>query len=201
MSDEIKNRTVYMLCRKGKKEDGTDIYIGSTSLPLKERLRRHRSDAKSLKNGGTRVYKRMREIGLQNWKIIPLLTFACDKKTILEFEKQWVGLIGPDLNMVSPITDQKEYSATYHKANKTAVNQRHKVYRQNNRDAILKQSAEYRMANRDMLLEKDKKYREGNVQKGKYHCDVCNHSFGYKKDLKIHLDTLKHSNAYMNSID
>ena len=46
-----------------------------------------------------------------------------------------------------------------------------------------------------MLLEKGKKYREGNVQKGKYHCDVCNHSFGYKKDLK------KHPNTYMNSID
>ena len=67
MSDEIKNRTVYMLCRKDKKEDdGLDLYIGGTSLPLKERLRCHRSGAKSLKNGGTRVYKRMREIGLQN---------------------------------------------------------------------------------------------------------------------------------------
>ena len=30
MSDEIKPRTVYMLCRKDKKgEDGHDLYIGS----------------------------------------------------------------------------------------------------------------------------------------------------------------------------
>ena len=119
MSDEIKNRTVYMLCRKDKEEDGADFYIGSTSRPLKERLWGHRSDAQ---NGGSKLYKRMREIGLQNWKIIPLLTFACDKKTILEFEKQWIDLIGADLNMISPITDQKEYNAAYHKANKVAIN-------------------------------------------------------------------------------
>ena len=201
MSDEIKNRTVYMLCRKDKSEDGTDIYIGSTSKTLEKRLSGHRSDAQSLKNGGSRVYKRMREIGLQNWKMVPLLTFSCDKKTIFEFEKQWIGLIGPDLNMVSPITDQKEYNAAYHKANKVTINQRHKVYRQNNRDAILKQSAEYRMVNRGMILEKGKEYREFNVQNKIHHCDVCNHSFGYKKDLKKHLGTLKHSNAYMNSVD
>ena len=48
MSDEIKNRTVYMLCRKGKKEDGTDIYIGSTSKTLEKRLSGHRTDAQSL---------------------------------------------------------------------------------------------------------------------------------------------------------
>ena len=201
MSDEIKNRTVYMLCRKGKKEDGAGIYIGSTFKTLEKRLSGHRSDAQSLKNGGSKVYKRMREIGLQNWKMVPLLTFACDKKTILEFEKQWIGLIGADLNMISPITDQKEYNAAYHKANKVAINQRHTDYRQNNRDAILKQKAEYRMVNRDMLLKKDREYRENNVQNKIHHCDVCDKSFGYRKDLNKHFDSLKHSYAYMNSID
>ena len=79
-ADEIKNRTVYVLCRKDKPEDGTDLYIGSTSQPLKERLRCHKKDAQRLKNGNIRLYKRMNENGLENWKIIPLLTFACDKK-------------------------------------------------------------------------------------------------------------------------
>ena len=133
--------------------------------------------------------------------MIPLLTFACDKKTILEFEKQWIGLIGSDLNSYSPITDQKEYNAAYHEANKVRINQRHAVYRQNSRDAILKQGAEYRMANRDMILEKGRKYREFNVQNKTHHCGICDHSFGYKKDLEKHLGALKHSNAYMNSVD
>ena len=87
----------------------------------------------------------MNEIGLQDWEMVPLLTFACDKKTIFEFEKQWLGLIDADLNMRSPITDRKEYKAEYHL---------------NNRDAILKRQAEYRMANRDILLKRIKSTRE-----------------------------------------
>ena len=49
MSDEIKDRTVYMLCRKDKKEDGTDICIGSTARPLAERLREHKKRARKFK--------------------------------------------------------------------------------------------------------------------------------------------------------
>ena len=107
-------------------------------------------------------------------------------KTIFGFEKQWISLIDADLNMRSPITDRKEYKAEYH---------------QNNRDAILKRQAEYRMANRDILLKKDKEYRGNNVSIKKYHCNVCNISFGYRKDLNKHLDTLKHQYAYLNSLD
>ena len=48
-ADEIKNRIVYVLCRTDKPEDGSDIYIGSTSQPLKERLRCHRKNARNFK--------------------------------------------------------------------------------------------------------------------------------------------------------
>ena len=187
MSDKIKDRTVYMLCRKGKKEDGADIYIGSTSQPLKERLRCHKKKAKKFRMLGysenNKLFTRMCEIGLQNWKMVPLLTFAC---VCFEFEKQWIDLIGADLNMVSPITGRKEYKADYH---------------QNNRDVILKRKAEYRMINRDILLKKGREFRENNVQNKIHHCVVCDKSFGYRKDLDKHYKTLKHSNAYMNSVD
>ena len=43
MADGIKNRTVYMLCRKDKSEDdGLDFYVGSTSQTLEQRLSGHR---------------------------------------------------------------------------------------------------------------------------------------------------------------
>ena len=118
--------------------------------------------------------------------MVPLLTFACDKKTIFEFEKQWIGLIGPDLNTRSPITDRKEYEAGYYIENKEEIRRRHANYYNENRQAV---------------LQKCKGYREFNMQNKIYHCDICNHSFGYKKDLESHLSTLKHSNAYMNSVD
>ena len=115
MADGIKNRTVYMLCRKDKEEDGTDIYIGSTARPLGERFREHKKRTRKFKMLGysedNKLFTRMDDVGLMNWKMVPLLTFACDQKTIFEFEKQWIDLIGADLNMVSPITDRKEYKA------------------------------------------------------------------------------------------
>ena len=128
----------------------------------------------------------MNDVGLMNWKMVPLLTFACDQKTIFEFEKQWIDLIGPDLNTFSPITDCKDYKSEYHK---------------NNRDAILKRLAEYQMVNKGMLLKKDKEYREFNVKNKIHYCGVCEKSFGYRKDLGRHYKTLAHSNAYMNSVD
>ena len=48
MSDEIKNRTVYMLRRT---DGGNDIYIGSTSQPLWKRFSDHKHNAGKVKAG------------------------------------------------------------------------------------------------------------------------------------------------------
>ena len=82
----------------------------------------HRKDTQKPRNGNNRLYKRMNEIGLQNWKIIPLLTFSCTKKIIREFEKQYISLTGADLNMMSPITYRKEYNTGYYLKNKKQFN-------------------------------------------------------------------------------
>ena len=190
MSDEIKNRTVYMLCRKDKKEDGAYIYIGSTARPLGERLREHKKRARKFKMLGysedNKLFTRMNDVGIMNWKMVPLLTFACDQKTIFEFEKQWIDIIGADLNIRSPITDRKEYEASYYIENKEGIRRRHVDYYKNNKQVILQQC---------------KGYREFNVQNKVHHCVVCGKSFGYKKDLGKHYKTLKHSNEYMDSVD
>ena len=84
MSNEVKNHTVYMLCRVDKTgDDGTDVYVGSTSQTLGQRLSGHKKHAQNPINGGNRLYKWMNEVGLQNWEMVPLLTFACDKKPFL----------------------------------------------------------------------------------------------------------------------
>ena len=87
VSKEIKTRTVYVLFRTDKLEDGTDLYIDSTSMVLKKRLQGYRSDAQSLMNGGSKLYKRMHDFGIENWEIIPILTFMCDKKLFLNLKK------------------------------------------------------------------------------------------------------------------
>ena len=186
IADEIKNRTVYVLCRTDKPEDGTDLYIGSTSRPLKERLWDHKKKARKFKMLGYRennkLFTRLNDVGLSNWKIIPLVTFACDQKSIFEFEQDWIKILKTDLNTFFPVTDWKEYDAEY---------------RKNNKDIIRK----YYIANRDSILRQCTEYRKNNIETNKYHCGVCDKSFGYKKDLDKHLGTLKHSYAYMDSVD
>ena len=44
-----------------------------------------------------KLFTRMCDVGIRDWCIIPLVTLACDKKTIFECEKQWIGLISADL--------------------------------------------------------------------------------------------------------
>ena len=72
MTDKVKQRIVYVLTRKNKADDdGSDMYLGCTSLPLERRLCCHRSDAQKPEHGNNRLYKRMREIGLKSWEILP----------------------------------------------------------------------------------------------------------------------------------
>ena len=128
----------------------------------------------------------MNDVGVWNWNIIPLVTFACNQITIFEFERDWIQILKTDLNMIFPVTDRKKYEAEY---------------RKNNKDIIRKRCAGHYEANKDAILRQCTKYRKNNVEAKKYHCDACDISFGYKKDLDRHLDTLKHQYAYLNSLD
>ena len=109
MSEEVKERTVYVLTRKNKADgDDSDIYVGSTSRSLEQRLCCRRCDAIRPGNENNRLYKRMREVGLENWEILPLLSRTCGIKTIREVERKWLGVIQADLNTLSPITSKEE---------------------------------------------------------------------------------------------
>ena len=137
MTGGIKERTVYVLTRKNKADDDdTDIYVGSTSLPLGQRLQTHRSDAQRIGNENNRLYVRMNEIGLENWEILPLLARTCSKKEICEVEKNWVRILMADLNTNSPITNKKEYQAAYYEKNKDAMKEYQAAYYEKNKDAM-----------------------------------------------------------------
>ena len=200
--DEIRQRIVYVLTRKDKTEDDdTDIYVGSTSQNLGGRFMGHVSRAKNfIKDGyseNNRLYARMNEIGLDNWEILPLLAQTCDIKTIREVEKNWVRILKADLNTRSPVTDQKEYresrkdakkdyDAAYYKKNKEKVSQQHATYRENNRALV-----------RQCILNSQRKA----IERKKYYCNVCDVICTNNFHLKKHLNTLKHSYTWLNSVD
>ena len=161
MASEIKQRTVYLLKRTDKPDDGTDIYVGSTSQPLRRRLKNH--GVYSWLDNKNKLHKRMSEVGKYNWKMISLLTHACDKKTILEFENAWIKILNTDLNTISPLNENRNDS--------------------NIESARLK------------------RHYCNSIESKRYHCNICNKSFGKLYNLRRHCNSLKHQYAYLNSID
>ena len=103
--NDIKSRTVYLMRRADKEEDGgTDLHIGSASKTLKKRLQDHTHNTKIL---NTKLYKRMVEVGPKNWEVIPILSRICNRDTICKLEKKWIGILQTDLNSISPLTNRK----------------------------------------------------------------------------------------------
>ena len=160
MSGEIKERTVYMLCRT---DGGTDIYIGSTSYPLGTQFSQHKYDAGNPSRlkwyGGSKLYQKMRDVGVQHWKIVRLLTFACGRGTICEFEQEWIKALNANLNTISSVNED--------------------------------------VAERGY----QRRYRKNNKETKRYNCELCDVAFKDNYNLKKHFDTLKHSYAWLNSLD
>ena len=159
--NDIKTRIVYLLRRTDKEDDGTDSYVGSTSLILKKRLQKHRHDAKIY---NTKLYERMVENGPENWVIEPLRLHTCNKNKIREVEAKMVRRLQPDLNTRSPIDMENKWG-------------------NNGKEKLL----------RDLYY--------NHKQNKTYYCDVCEKAFGKKFNLEAHCNTLKHSYAFMNSVD
>ena len=103
--NEIKTRTVYCLTKKVPDEN-YDVYIGSTSSKLEFRFSCHKSEAKTKRFPNRKLYNRMREVGLNNWKITPLQTMECTKDEIRTYERNWCDLLEANLNLRKPfLTD------------------------------------------------------------------------------------------------
>ena len=102
---EIRQRVVYLMRRTDKRDDGTDVYVGSTSRSLRERMWDHRAAAKL---GACKLNTRMKETGIHNWEIMALLTCECNEKEICGYEKSWIESLKPDLNKNFPIKENNE---------------------------------------------------------------------------------------------
>ena len=198
-------QTVYMIHNKNLGV-GRDTYLGSTSQTLSKRLSAHRSVASRPGSEANKFYKRMREVGFENWEIVPLLTLECTRDEICAFECEWADLLEVDLNSVSPMTTpeenrkksavryaaNREKLAAYYAANRETILEKKKAYRAANHETILEKKKAYRAANREILREKAGE-RRARVQEQKS-------AFGSNKSLKKH-DILKHQFTFLNSLD
>ena len=77
-----------------------DIYIGSTSQKLCERMRQHRNDYNLNRRFNTSIYKAFREHGIENFFIELIETCPCNGKNELrKTEGNYIITLKPSLNI------------------------------------------------------------------------------------------------------
>ena len=89
----------------------------------------------------------MREVGLQNWEILPLLSRTCALKTIRQLEGKWIGVLRADLNTRLPIREEEtreEYHANYYEANREAIREYYAEWYKANKEKVLQRQTAYR---------------------------------------------------------
>ena len=73
-------------------------------------------------------------------------------------------------------------------------------YYENNKEVILQKKAAYRENNRALVRQRVLNSQMKNIESKKYYCAVCDLACRDNYALKKHLDTLKHSYAWLNSL-
>ena len=195
--------TVYLLCNENS-DFGRDVYVGSTSLTLAKMLSSHKNDCSRIGNEENNLYVRMREVGLENWIMRPLLTLESTRDEVRAFERMWCEILRSDLNSYSPIRSAAE---RYQNNKEVILLKKAERYRRN-KEVILLKKAEHYQKNREFYKQKSAAYREKNKEvlrrryqeKEKVFCEVCEELLIHNSFSK-HTRSLKHQYAFLNSLD
>ena len=109
-----------------------DIYVGGTAYPrLSQRMCCHRSEAKATK-WNYKLYRFMRQHGIENFKIELLENCPCTSKKELRLREQhFIDLLRPTLNSTNATSNRKEVLRRYN--NKPERKARMKRYYQENK--------------------------------------------------------------------
>jgi hypothetical protein len=151
-----------------KREPNVVLYVGSTGQTLGERWRVHKQAAK---HRSSKLYKHLREHGVNNFKLVPLEQGTFENiSTLRKREEQHRLELNTPLNVYTCFTGL---------AGLDIINYRKQYYMQN-QEATLERSKKYRAANRDQIAEKKKQ---------QVCCDACgrwvtiNHVAGHKRTV------------------
>jgi group I intron endonuclease len=134
-----------------------EFYVGSTCNQLSNRMAGHRNKAR--KDNATKIYSFMRDIGINNFKIILIEVYNCESIEQLRAREQyWIDELKPSLNSQCALSQLKgnEYCKNYNAQNKDKI----KEYYNLNKDKF----KEYRDLNKDKRA----------ISQGQpYHCEMC----------------------------
>ena len=138
----------------------SDIYVGSTTMELEQRMIKHKCDAKQRPNL-SKFYTYMNEIGINNFDIELLEEYPCEtKEELLIREGELIKKFGNLNQRIEGRTeeDKKEYGRQWKQNNRDRINQQRNERRKENpektREEYKKHGALYRERHRDRLNEK-----------------------------------------------
>jgi len=201
-----KNGKIYAL----KSHQIEDIYIGSTTQKLSQRLGKHRADCKDNK-GNTKYI-----LQYEDYYIELIENYPCNSKEELEQREGHYIRENKDkcVNTRIPNRSQKEYreenkdkikerTKIYLEENKDKIKARDKKYQEENREILRQKKAEYNEANRETLNQKGKEYYYANKEKvlnriKEKHTCICGieYTLGHKTR---HEKTMRHQEYIKNN--
>ena len=114
-----------------------DIYVGSTTQKLCERMRHHRCSVNYGRYINYNIYKAFREHGVENFYIELIEKCPChDKEELRKKEGEYIRELRPSLNMKIAGRTCKDY----YNEHKDYFSQLSKTYRENNKERVLELS-------------------------------------------------------------
>lgn len=215
---EYKNGKIYAI----RSHQTTNIYIGSTTRPLSQRLGKHRYCYNNNLNKSS-----MHILKYPDYYIELIETFACNSKDELEkkegeyirqFKDICVNVIYPQRTPAEYYEDHKdeikEYKKKYQQQHKDELNQKSKEYHQQHKDEQNQKAKEYNQLHKEEKKIYDKEYRQQHKEKlkeqkkehyqdhkeeinKKYNCE-CGGKYIHSSKAR-HLKTTKHKNYLANT--
>ena len=153
-----------------------DIYIGSTTQKLCERMRHHRCSISQSTKGNRLIHKAFIGLGVKNFFIELIEKCPCnDKDELRKKEGEYIRSLKPSLNMriegrnkKEYYIDNKEHIREIHKEwrekNKEYKEQKDKEWRENNKETRARKAKTYYENNKEYILEKTNQYNENNKE-------------------------------------
>ena len=212
MENKYHNSKIYSI--RNKFND--DIYIGSTTVSLSQRMTKHRASMNCEKRGKCLLYQKMREHGVENFFITLIEKCPCnDIEELRAKEGEWIEKMGtlnmkvagrtPEQYRKDTVEHKKEYDQEYHKNNKDKKSeQAHQRY-ENNKEHIKLKSNQHYHENKETISITLKKYRDEHKEEIKEKQNLkcqCECGMTYtKRNKSRHLKSKHHQNFLNNDID
>ena len=145
-----------------------DIYIGSTTTALSNRMVKHRHD---MNRFNMKISKKMKEIGVDNFYIELVEEYPCDNiEQLRKKEGEYIRQMGTLNTRIEQRTIQEYYLDTidkrteYNRINREEILRKKKEYHKKNIEIIRAKDNERYHANKETIYEKSKEWKSTKVE-------------------------------------